>query len=99
MKSSFETAPQTVQAKAFCELLLPGIVPYKEAVVLQESYVNQIASGEKMEKLILLEHPHVITLGRGFHPSNLLTSEQWLTDHGISVEESGRGGDVTYHGP
>jgi lipoyl(octanoyl) transferase len=100
MKPSFEITPPVVaQPEKLCEVLFPGVVPYKEAVVLQESYVEKIASGRETEKLILLEHPHVITLGRGFHPSNLLASEEWLAERGISVEESGRGGDVTYHGP
>ncbi len=82
-----------------CELLLPGVVAYKQAVVLQESYVKQVAAGTETEKLILLEHPHVITLGRGFHPENLLVSPDWLEANGVAVEESGRGGDITYHGP
>lgn len=83
----------------FCHLLRPGTVPYRQAVALQESYVNEVASGRGSEKLILLEHPHVITLGRGFHRENLLFSPEWLQQQGVSVEESGRGGDVTYHGP
>src|ERR1700675_4041897 len=82
-----------------CELLVYGNLPYKEAVVLQESYVNKIAAGQEPEKLILLQHPPVITLGRGFNQQNLLFDAQWLRERGISVEESGRGGDVTYHGP
>lgn len=82
-----------------CELLVPGVVPYIESVVLQESYVDRIAEGCESEKLILLEHPHVITLGRGFHGENLLFTPEWLREQGIAVEESGRGGDVTYHGP
>lgn len=82
-----------------CELILPGVVPYRESVVLQEAYVKLVASGAETEKLILLEHPHVITLGRGFHPENLLVSPGWLESNGVAVEESGRGGDITYHGP
>jgi lipoyl(octanoyl) transferase len=82
-----------------CELLLWGIVPYSHAIVLQESYVNAVAGGQEPEKFLLLEHSPVITLGRGFHRENLLFSEEWLAERGVSVEESGRGGDVTYHGP
>jgi lipoyl(octanoyl) transferase len=74
-------------------------VPYRNAVVLQESYVRELAEGDHLERLILLEHPHVITLGRGFHARNLLFSREWLAAQGVAVEESGRGGDVTYHGP
>lgn len=82
-----------------CELLVYRTLPYKEAVILQESYVTKIAAGVETEKLILLQHPPVITLGRGFHRQNLLFTPEWLRDRGIEVEESGRGGDVTYHGP
>lgn len=82
-----------------CNLVLPGVVPYRDAVVLQESYVKSLLNDSSPECLLLLEHPHVITLGRGFHKENLLFSPDWLTANGIAVEESGRGGDVTYHGP
>ena len=81
------------------DLVLPGTVSYEDAVVLQESYVKAISSGTDCEKLLLLEHPHVITLGRGFHKENLLFSTDWLAERGVTVLESGRGGDVTYHGP
>jgi lipoyl(octanoyl) transferase len=49
------------------DLVLPGTVSYQDAVVLQESYVKALSGGTGGEKLLLLEHPHVITLGRGFH--------------------------------
>jgi lipoate-protein ligase B len=91
--------PDMVTSEVICEALFPGCVPYRDAEALQESYINDVASGKEMEKFILLEHPHVITLGRGFHPSNLLVSRKWLTERDVAVEESGRGGDVTYHGP
>jgi lipoyl(octanoyl) transferase len=77
----------------------PGLVPYTTAVVLQESYSKAIMNGSGSEALILLEHPHVITLGRGFHKENLLMSPELLAERGVTVEETGRGGDVTYHGP
>ncbi len=91
--------PHAASVTRTCGLLLPGIVPYKEAVILQESYVKHVAAGTETETFILLEHPHVITLGRGFHSENLLFSPGWLEANGVAVEESGRGGDVTYHGP
>jgi len=76
-----------------------GLVPYTTAVVLQESYAKAIMDGTGPETLVLLEHPNVITLGRGFHKENLLVSPELLAERGIAVEETGRGGDVTYHGP
>lgn len=82
-----------------CDLLLLDQMPYKDAVILQESYVNRIASREENEKFILLQHPPVITMGRGFHAENMLFTREWLGEQGITVEETGRGGDVTYHGP
>lgn len=80
-------------------IVQPGVVPYTTAVVLQESYAKNVLEGTGPEALILLEHPHVITLGRGFRKENLLMSAELLAERGIAVEETGRGGDVTYHGP
>ncbi|MCI0446448.1 lipoyl(octanoyl) transferase LipB [bacterium] len=82
-----------------CTVVEPGLVAYTTAIVLQESYAKKILDGSGPETLILLEHPHVITLGRGFHKENLLMSAELLAEHGVAVEETGRGGDVTYHGP
>ena len=89
----------TIPRTKTVEVLYPGIVPYHDAVMLLESYVLKVASGDEPEKLILLEHPHVITLGRGSHPENLLVSREFLEERGVVVEESARGGDITYHGP
>ncbi|MGH9455345.1 MAG: lipoyl(octanoyl) transferase LipB, partial [Terriglobia bacterium] len=49
--------------------------------------------------LILLEHPHVLTLGRNARQENLLVSRDWLNKAGIGLFETDRGGDITYHGP
>jgi lipoyl(octanoyl) transferase len=49
--------------------------------------------------LLLLEHPPVITLGRGSDPRHLLVDEPELNHRGIELHRCGRGGDVTYHGP
>jgi lipoyl(octanoyl) transferase len=86
-------------ATPVCELVILDQLPYKQAVDLQESTAKRVAEGTENEKFILLQHPHVITLGRGFHKENLLFTKEWLSEQGVSVEESGRGGDVTYHGP
>lgn len=82
-----------------CELLILDQLDYGEAVALQDSCSTAVANGSGSETFILLQHPHVITLGRGFHSENLLFTKEWLEQQGVAVEESGRGGDVTYHGP
>jgi lipoate-protein ligase B len=97
LKTDAQTTANT--ALPSCELVLPGQLGYKDSVILQESYVNKIVAGGELEKLILLEHPHVITLGSGFQKKNLLVSPEFLEQRGIALEESGRGGDITYHGP
>jgi lipoyl(octanoyl) transferase len=81
-----------------CDLIILDRLSYRQAVDLQESSAKAVAEGGN-EKFILLQHPHVITLGRGFHKENLLFTKEWLEEHDVAVEESGRGGDVTYHGP
>jgi lipoyl(octanoyl) transferase len=74
-------------------------VPYAEAVALQEALVDARRRGEAPDTLLLLEHPPVITLGRSAHRGNVLADDARLEELGIEIHESGRGGDVTYHGP
>lgn len=76
-----------------------GSVPYAEALELQSELVKQRRAGEIPDTLLLLQHPHVITLGSGSHAEHVLVSPQERTERGIELFESGRGGDVTYHGP
>lgn len=66
---------------------------------MQESAVNSLRSVEGDEQLLLLEHPHVFTLGRGADSANILARADQLESLSIEVHETGRGGDVTYHGP
>jgi lipoyl(octanoyl) transferase len=86
-------------AAPVCDLVVLDTLSYRDATALQESTANRVADGTDSEKFILLQHPHVITLGRGFHKENLLFTKEWLEQQGVAVEASGRGGDVTYHGP
>jgi lipoyl(octanoyl) transferase len=76
-----------------------GLVPYGDALELQAELVKQRRTGEIPDTLLLLEHPHVITLGSGWHPENVLLSDAERAERGIELFETGRGGDVTYHGP
>jgi lipoyl(octanoyl) transferase len=78
-----------------------GTVGYEEGLVLQRSLVEARRRGEIPDTLLLLEHPHVITLGVRVRQdrSHIVASPEVLARHGVQVFESGRGGDVTYHGP
>lgn len=78
-----------------------GLVRYDEALTLQRALVEERRAGRIPDLLLLLQHPPVITLGvRGDGGrANVLASPERLAEAGIDVHESGRGGDVTYHGP
>src|SRR3954467_11410452 len=78
-----------------------GIVPYAEALAMQRALVEERKAGRVPDLLLLLQHPAVITLGvRGDGGrSNIVATGDRLRELGIDVFETGRGGDVTYHGP
>jgi lipoyl(octanoyl) transferase len=76
-----------------------GTVPYGDALGLQAELVRLRRAGEVPDTLLLLEHPHVITLGSGSHDENVLVSPEERSARGIELFDTGRGGDVTYHGP
>lgn len=80
-------------------ILRLGSVPYDDALALQTSLLEQRQRGEIPDTILLLEHPHVITLGRRGDANNILENEAALGAHGIAVRRVRRGGDVTYHGP
>jgi lipoate-protein ligase B len=82
-----------------CEASWLGIVSYEEGLRLQERAVERLRSSEGPEQLLLLEHPHVFTLGRGADANNILADQHQLQTNSVEVHETGRGGDVTYHGP
>src|SRR5664279_4699783 len=76
-----------------------GLVDYAAALELQRERVAQRKAGAIPDTLILLEHPHVYTLGRNAQKENVLVSEEFLASRGAQVFATDRGGDVTYHGP
>ncbi len=76
-----------------------GRVPYAEALELQRSLRERRAADELPDLLLVLEHPPVYTKGRRTEPGDLPMGEDWYRLKGIEVEETDRGGRVTYHGP
>ncbi|CAM3310848.1 lipoyl(octanoyl) transferase LipB [Aequorivita lipolytica] len=87
-----------------------GLKDYKETWDFQESLfqnILQLKSTNKKENvscetpnyLLLVEHPHVYTLGKSGHIENLLISEEKLKEVNASFYKINRGGDITYHGP
>lgn len=76
-----------------------GLVPYEEGVALQEELRRGVTEGTVPEQLLLLEHPPVVTLGRNAGAGNVVLPPEALRARGIELRESGRGGDVTFHGP
>jgi lipoyl(octanoyl) transferase len=82
-----------------CEVRDLGRIGYGAAFELQQGLVEQRKQGLIPDQLLLLEHPHSITLGRNGHLKNLLASEPALRSAGIAFHSTDRGGDITYHGP
>lgn len=78
-----------------------GMMPYDEALALQRQLVEERRAEAIPDVLLLVEHPPVLTLGvRGDGGrSHILATPAALASHGIEVFETGRGGDITYHGP
>ena len=91
--------PSVVEAPAICEFVDLGRIGYSRAMELQQVVVEQRKRGEIPDQLLIVEHPHVITMGRNGHSENLLASPELLQRAGIDFHPTDRGGDVTYHGP
>jgi lipoyl(octanoyl) transferase len=76
-----------------------GRIPYADGLALQERLVRERQQGQVPDTLLLLEHEPVFTLGRNARSDNVLFPTDALRLRGFDVFETGRGGDVTYHGP
>jgi lipoyl(octanoyl) transferase len=76
-----------------------GCVDYLDAWDIQRELAALHFDSEVEDRLLLLEHPPSITLGRGADRANVLGSPDALAARGIAVHDVDRGGDVTYHGP
>jgi lipoyl(octanoyl) transferase len=77
-----------------------GLVPYADGLELQRRLVEERKADRIPDTLLLLQHPHVLTVGvKKDGRSHILASPDRLSSLGVEVFETGRGGDVTYHGP
>jgi lipoyl(octanoyl) transferase len=87
------------RTNASLDVRRPGLVGYQAASELQAKLVSLRRAGEIPDTLLLLEHPHVITLGSSSRDEHVLLSAEERAARMIELYPSGRGGDVTYHGP
>ena len=78
-----------------------GLVPYADGLALQKALVEERRAGAIPDTLLLLEHPHVLTLGVKLAAarSHIVVPPEELAARRVEVVETGRGGDITYHGP
>jgi lipoyl(octanoyl) transferase len=82
------------------ELLVtrPGRLEYGAALELQKQTEDAVREGKQRDTLLLLEHPHTLTVGRRGDSAGILIPEELLAARGVTVFETNRGGKVTYHG-
>jgi lipoyl(octanoyl) transferase len=77
-----------------------GLVPYADGLELQRALVEERRANRIPDTLLLLQHPHVVTIGvKKDGRSHIVATPEQLSARGVEVFETGRGGDVTYHGP
>lgn len=82
-----------------CRWSFLGSLAYRDADRLQRSLREGVRTDSGTDFLVLLEHPPVYTLGRNAEPADVLAERAWLSNRGVEICESDRGGKVTYHGP
>ena len=75
-----------------------GRVEYAAALALQKETERVVVTGEQPDTLLLLEHPHTLTIGRRGDNSGILMPQEALEARGVTVFETNRGGKITYHG-
>lgn len=76
-----------------------GLCPYGTAWDIQKNHHAKRSAGEIPDTLILVEHPHVYTLGKNADAGHLIAGQDYLKRRGIEIYHVDRGGDITYHGP
>jgi len=82
-----------------CLVVHLGSIDYPSALALQRDLHQRVVNGELPALLLLLQHPHVYTLGRRGSETDILVSSDVLTELGADVYHTDRGGEATYHGP
>jgi lipoyl(octanoyl) transferase len=92
-------ATQTIGGPAPCVVRDLKCIGYAEAFELQRELVERRKRDEIPDQFLIVEHPHVVTMGRNAHEENVLAGPDLLTRAGIGFHRTDRGGDVTYHGP
>ena len=75
-----------------------GLVDYESALALQKQTEQAVKTGTQTDTLLLLEHPHTLTIGRRGDSSAILLDEEELQQRKVTLFETNRGGKVTYHG-
>ncbi len=99
MKRSPRKRPRARSGARTLEVRRLGLLSYADGLGLQERLVSERRAGAVPDQLLLLEHPHVITLGTAADANHVILDASERRLMGIELFETGRGGDVTYHGP
>ena len=94
-----ELSDKTANMKNHLATASLGLLPYREAWDIQIRVREDVAEGRRPDMLLLVEHPHVYTLGRRGQEDDILIDADALESLGIKVHHTDRGGEVTYHGP
>jgi lipoyl(octanoyl) transferase len=89
-------APALIKKELLVQRL--GRVDYEAALALQKECEGAVQRGEQPDTLLLLEHPHTLTIGRRGNSSGILMPAEVLAARGVTVFETNRGGKITYHG-
>jgi lipoyl(octanoyl) transferase len=88
---------QSIDSKALAVKRL-GRIEYSAALAIQKETELAVKAGTRPDTLLLLEHPHTLTVGRRGNTSGILSSPELLDARGVTVFETNRGGKITYHG-
>lgn len=75
------------------------LLDYKTGLEIQRKAFNKVTNGEVDGIIFLLQHKPIFTIGRNGGKDNLLISKEKLEEYGIDLQDTNRGGNITYHGP